>query len=169
MILEKELDFDLSKLIDASVQLYDKQLGKSADAPELKDFFRQRELNYFKDRQIDYDIANAVLTGAEINMLRDFSKASVLCAARKKPGFNEMIFSVSRINNILPKDYKAGAVDVKLFEDPNEKALFEKASEIKPGFEAMLKSADYAGCVSAVEGLRPAIDAYFEKDRKSVV
>lgn len=163
MILEKAIDFELSELIDASVKLYAKQLGKSADSAELKDFFRQRELNYFKDRQIDYDIANAVLTGSGINILRDFKKASVLCAARKKEGFNEMIFSLSRINNILPKAYAAGTVSSALFEDANEIALYEKAVSVKADFAAKLKSADYEGCLAVIEGLRPAIDSYFEK------
>ncbi len=163
MILEKELDFDLSKLIDASVQLYDKQLGKSADGAELKDFFRQRELNYFKDRQIDYDIANAVLTGTGINIMRDFKKGAVLCGARKKEGFNETIFSLSRINNILPKDYSPAAVNPGLFEDVSEKALYEKAQEAKPVFESGFKSADFEGCLSIIEGLKPFVDSYFDK------
>ncbi|MCE5300495.1 MAG: glycine--tRNA ligase subunit beta [Spirochaetia bacterium] len=165
IILEKKLDIDLEKFIVVNLDAYKKQFGKCAEKSEITEFLKQREINYFKDKGVDYDIINAVTAPAGLNLLDDWAKAQVLMDARKKDttDFNDRIFALSRIANIIPQDFKPGAVDVKLFEDAEEKALYEKFSAEQSKLSELIKGKKNGEAFSVISGFKPAVDAYFGK------
>lgn len=165
IVLEKKLDMDLSFLIYESALAYKKQLGKDTDINEITEFFRQREINYFKEKEIDYDIVSAVTAAKNLCVLGDYSKALVLTAARKKEkDFNDIIFALSRVNNILPKDYRPSAdVDIGLFDCAEEKALHDRHVSAKSAVAGLIKSKKYGECFALIESFKPEIDAYFNK------
>jgi len=142
---------------------YRAKLGKSCDEKELLDFFRQRELNYFKDRNIDYDIINALPKEEGLNLLDDYEKALVLSGARKRPRFNEIIFTLSRVNNIIPEGFKAGETDTAMFEAEEEKKLYARFYTVKEKMARMLDIKDFGGAYETIASLKLEIDAYFEK------
>ncbi|OPZ64351.1 MAG: glycyl-tRNA synthetase subunit beta [Candidatus Aerophobetes bacterium ADurb.Bin490] len=142
---------------------YRAKLGKSCDENELLDFFRQRELNYFKDRQIDYDIINALPKEGGLNLLDDYEKAIVLSGARKRPRFNEIIFALSRVNNIIPEGFKAGETDTALFEAEEEKKLYARFYTVKEKMIRMLEIKDFGGAYETIASIKQEVDAYFEK------
>lgn len=164
IIMEKKLDIDLALLVYESALAYKKQQNKDTDINEILDFFRQREINYFKDKEQDYDIVAAVASGKKHCYLDDFSKARVLTAARKsEKDFNDVIFALSRINNILPKDFKPSEVKKDLFESAEEKALYEKFLENKTAVSALTASKKYTECFALIASFKPETDAYFVK------
>ncbi len=163
IILEKNLDINLGRLISAVMDEYRAKLGKSCDENELLDFFRQRELNYFKDRQIDYDIINALPKEGGLNLLDDYEKAIVLSGARKRPRFNEIIFALSRVNNIIPEGFKAGETDTALFEAEEEKKLYARFYTAKEKMIRMLEIKDFGGAYETIASIKQEVDAYFEK------
>ena len=164
IVLEKALDIDLAFFIYENALAYKKQLGKDTDTAEIIEFFRQREINYFKDRGLDYDIINAVASGAKLNLLDDHNRAAMLCEKRKSSGnFNDIIFAISRVANIVPPKYDAGRVDEKMFELSEERALYAKFTAEKAGIEGLISGRKYAEAFDAITAFKPLIDAYFEK------
>jgi glycyl-tRNA synthetase beta chain len=162
--LEKKLDIDLAFLIYESALAYKKQQNKDTDINEIIEFFRQREVNYLKDKGLDYDIVAAVTAGKSMKVADDFSRAEVLASARKKEkDFNDIIFALSRINNILPKDFKPGQVDSGLFESAEEKALYDRFQKEKGAISGMLKPGKFGECFGLIASFKPEIDAYFNK------
>jgi glycyl-tRNA synthetase beta chain len=162
-VMEKKIAVDVRELIKVISAGYEAQFGKKVNLDELVEFFKQRETNYLKDKGYDYDILNAVTAGAGLNLLDDCAKAQVLADARKEQDFNSIIFAVSRISNILPKDFKAGAVDAGLFDFAEEKALYEKFLENRGKIGGFIEKKSFAEAFSEIAGFKPEIDAYFNK------
>jgi len=164
IVLEKGLDVDLAYLIYEDSIAYKKQLGKDTDTSEIIEFFRQRQINYFKDKGFDYDIINSVASGKQMNMLDDLKKAGALAEARKtEKTFNDFAFSMSRIANIVPPKHEINSVDKELFDTPEETGLYAKFENEKGAIASMLKEKNYTGALAALVSFKLAIDAYFEK------
>ncbi len=164
MILEKELDMDLAFFIYENALAYKKQLGKDTDTAEIIEFFRQREINYLKDKGVDYDIISACAFGKVLNVLDDYKKAMVFMGKRKEEkSFNDIAFAVSRVANIIPPKHAVAKPDAAAFELAEEKALYEKFSAEKTAVENMCRDKKHAEAFGAVAAFKPLIDAYFEK------
>jgi glycyl-tRNA synthetase beta chain len=164
IVMEKKLDVDLAFLVYESALAYKKQQNKDTDINEILEFFRQREINYFKDKETDYDIVSAVASGKKICVQDDYNKAKVLSLARKsEKDFNDIIFVLSRVNNILPKDFKPAAVNRDLFDAPEEKLLYENFLEKRSAVSAFLGAKQYQDCFNLIASFKPLIDAYFVK------
>jgi glycyl-tRNA synthetase beta chain len=164
IVLEKQLNVDLAFLIYEDSLAYKKQLGKDTDISEITEFFRQRQINYFKDKNIDYDIINAVASGKVMNMLDDFKKAGALSQARKtEKSFNDIAFAMSRVANIVPPKHEINSVNKGLFDTPEEGLLYSKFEAEKPAFVSMMSEKNYAGAFDMIASFKPAIDSYFEK------
>jgi glycyl-tRNA synthetase beta chain len=164
IVLEKKLGVDLAFLVYESALAYKKQLNKDCDINEIIEFLRQREINYLKDKGQDYDIVSAVASGKKLCALDDYDKAAVLTGARKaEKSFNDIIFALSRINNILPEGYKPAAVSTELFDAAEEKALYEKFLACRPGIAELIKLKKFKECFALIASFKPEIDAYFDK------
>jgi len=164
IVLEKQLDMDLAFLIYEDSLAYKKQLGRDTDTSEITDFFRQRQINYFKDKGVDYDIINAVAHGKAMNMLDDLKKADVLAQARKtEKSFNDIVFAMSRVANIIPPKHEKNAVDKGLFDTAEESALYSRLESERAAFISMMAEKKYGEAFAVIASFKPAIDAYFEK------
>jgi glycyl-tRNA synthetase beta chain len=164
IVLEKGLDIDLAFFVYENALAYKKQLNKDTDTAEIVEFIRQREINYFKDKGLDYDIINSVASGKVLNVLDDFNKSSILMAARKSTGnFNDIIFAISRVANIVPPKHTAGKADASLFDTAEEGYLYSKFSAEKNNIEGLISGKKYSEAFEAISAYKPLIDAYFEK------
>jgi glycyl-tRNA synthetase beta chain len=164
LTLEKRLNVDLAFLVYENALAYKKQLGRDADINEITAFLKQREVNYFKDKLIDYDIVSAVTAGSRLRVLDDFNKAQVLAEKRKtRKDFNDVVFAVSRVNNILPEDHRGGAVDKQLFDSDAESALCEKFFLNKGGIKGLIEQKKHTECFDFIASFKPEIDRYFDK------
>ncbi len=163
-IMEKKLDLDLIPFINENAAVYKKQLGKNIDTAEIIEFFRQREINYFKEKEVDYDIISSVCFGQVMNVNDDFKKASVLMASRKETAdFNSIVFAISRMANIVPEKYEAGKTDSKLFDTTEESVLYDKFTVQKSAVEKMITEKKYKEAFELIASFKPVIDAYFNK------
>lgn len=163
-VMEKQLDIDLAFFINENALVYKKQLGKDADTAEINEFFRQREINYFKEKGIDYDIISAVCSGKVMNINDDFNKANVLMEYRKDTlDFNSIVFAVSRMANIVSAKHTVGNTDKSLFDTPEEGALYEKFIKEKSFVEKTIADKKYKEAFDKISSFKPVIDEYFNK------
>jgi glycyl-tRNA synthetase beta chain len=163
-VMERHLDIDLALFINENAEVYKKQLNKSADVAEIIEFFRQREINFFKDKNIDYDLINSVCSGKVMNIVDDFNRAQVLMDDRKDTkDFNGIVFAVSRMANIVPAKYEPGKTDRVLFEAPEEGVLYDKFSAEKTCVEKLIAEKKYRQAFETIASFKPSIDEYFNK------
>jgi glycyl-tRNA synthetase beta chain len=86
-----------------------------------------------------------------------------LDALRKEPDFEPLSITFKRVENIIRKSDQAMglAVDENLFQDPSEGVLYTAVRGVRQKTEALIKVGNYEEALSAIAGLRPAVDAFF--------
>ena len=125
----------------------------------LADFFEDRVRYYFKDvRGFKYDEVNAVLSAGWVDLVDVESRLLAIQAVRPTENFEPLAASFKRIKNILRQaDYTgAAAVQADLLEPGAERELFAARAAVK-------LTGDYAGQLSQIASLRPAVDKFFDK------
>ncbi|MCX8092884.1 MAG: glycine--tRNA ligase subunit beta [Candidatus Goldbacteria bacterium] len=163
MITEKEVDLNLINLIDMVNNAYKEQFGKTFTPDEIIDFLIQRQINYFKDKSIDYDIINSVIASTPLQFSDNMKKASILMQARKKPDFNDTMFAISRINNIIPENYIAEGVKTEYFDSEEERILYNKFKSNQKEIEDKIKNKNFNALFNIIASFKPEIDNYFNK------
>ncbi len=110
---------------------WDVDLNRYGEAPDsLKQFAKQRIINYFED--IPYDILRAVT-----EVIDPFKPMSIkraiedLMSLRDREEFREMVDAYKRISRIIPKDFSLEDINEELFKEEAEIKLFEVYNKAK--------------------------------------
>ncbi len=169
ILIECELDLDLTDLLGYAAQAYGDQLDGEKAIDDVIAFMLERLKVYYTSQVIDgqkisVDVYDAVMAlrpthpmdfNRRIHAVNDFRKldeAESLAAANK------------RIGNILKKvkGELPAAIDDALLQEAQEKTLNEKlqtmAAKVLPLFEA----GNYSEALQQLAALRDPIDAFFE-------
>lgn len=162
-LLAKNWKIQLEKLIDLSVQLVLEanigQKNKEVLQQELTSFFKLRVKYLLQERQVRYDLIDAVL-GGQIGSVPSLVKsAEVLESYKDAEGFKESIEALSRVINISTKAEEIGEVDSNLLENEYEKDLFNKYLSVH---EELQKEISEEEVFNLLVSLKPEIDQYFE-------
>ena len=168
ILMETPLPLDVRELIsDAATGFPAGMIGAGDNAgfaAALHDFILERLRNQLRDEGHAVDAIDAVLAlkparmdliNPKLAAVREFAslpEAAALAAANK------------RIVNILKKTtVGSGGVDVALFQENAERALFAQVNELTPVIASLVAAEDYADALKALAGLRGAVDAFFEE------
>ena len=153
------LDKLLSQVVDSQLQagLYD--ADKEQVKAQLKDFFMLRLKYRLQERQVRYDVIDAVLTtGLAIDRLDARADAvQAMLASEAKL----LIEQLTRVVNIAKKG-EAGNVDPSLFENTEEKELHAAIEATLPETERAVEAGDYHQAITLLRALEHPISAYFE-------
>lgn len=161
ILMETPLPLPLDELIAISVQL---NKGEDEARLSLFDFMQDRLRGLLRDAGHEQNAVEAVLALKPVRIdlvpprleaVRTFSalpEALALAAANK------------RIVNLLKKADEAGSqADFALLQEPAEKALFEQVTAITPRIQSLVAGENYTEALTALAGLRGAVDAFFEE------
>ncbi|WP_404354374.1 glycine--tRNA ligase subunit beta [Exiguobacterium aurantiacum] len=153
------LDKLLSQVVDSQLQagLYD--ADKEQVKAQLEDFFMLRLKYRLQERQVRYDVIDAVLTtGLAIDRLDARADAvQAMLASEAKL----LIEQLTRVVNIAKKG-EAGNVDPSLFENTEEKELHAAIEATLPETERAVEAGDYHQAITSLRALEHPISAYFE-------
>lgn len=153
------LDKLLSQVVDSQLQagLYD--ADKEQVKAQLEDFFMLRLKYRLQERQVRYDVIDAVLTtGLAIDRLDARADAvQAMLASEAKL----LIEQLTRVVNIAKKG-KAGDVDPSLFENTEEKDLHAAIEATLPETERAVEAGDYHQAITSLRALEHPISTYFE-------
>ncbi|WP_214831870.1 MULTISPECIES: glycine--tRNA ligase subunit beta [unclassified Exiguobacterium] len=153
------LDKLLSQVVDSQLQagLYD--ADKEQVKAQLEDFFMLRLKYRLQERQVRYDVIDAVLTtGLAIDRLDARADAvQAMLASEAKL----LIEQLTRVVNIAKKG-EAGDVDPSLFENTEEKELHAAIEATLPETERAVEAGDYHQAITSLRALEHPISAYFE-------
>jgi glycyl-tRNA synthetase beta chain len=146
LLVEKEIDLDLRKIIDDE---------------SILDFILSRLESYLQSKGYKTDIINAVLSLKDGNIYRNYIKVKALSQLRNLPDYENVIMVFKRVGNIIPEDFTISNVDVNLLLSEPEKELYKKFIEIKDKFKQFIENKDYDKVLGLMLELKPYIDRFF--------
>jgi glycyl-tRNA synthetase beta chain len=136
-------------------------------------FFEDRLKVQLREQRARHDLVDAVLSAG--SLLEGYLLISVVDRVEALGKFldtddgKNLLAGTKRAANILrieeKKDGKAydGAPDPALYSLAEEKTLAKAIDEVKTEASAAVAKEDFAGAMTAMAKLRPAVDAFFDK------
>jgi glycyl-tRNA synthetase beta chain len=135
------------------------------DDAALQDFFKDRVRYYFRDvKGFAYDEVNAVMAAGFADLKDVAKRLDALRSVRPTENFEPIAASFKRIKNILRQaEFSGGAVDQALLAEKEEQDLYREFLGVRDRVQQLRAGGDYHGALAAIAGLRPAVDAFFDK------
>ncbi len=163
IIIESDFNIDIKPLLSKSLELYLVEEDKKEDIlNKLKEFLMQRFRYYCSEyKEIDYDILNAVLKTEFTNILLAFDRTKAIKKAKYNENFKKLILSYKRVKNII-KDKEYDEPDTELFQDSEEKELWEIFQAVEEEVNNYIDNKNYIKAQESLIILRPFIDKYFD-------
>ncbi|GKQ42663.1 glycine--tRNA ligase beta subunit [Companilactobacillus sp. RD055328] len=150
-------DIPLDMIQDEIIKQLDTKIDFSAHKNDVTDFVLERLRQLFKGEDIDKDIVETTIKSSTKSPLIIIELAELLKQKRNNPEFKGMIESLSRVNKLASKaDSTNTEIDIKLFQNDSEQALFDSISKIdtKQTIEVLFEQ---------MNDLSPIINKYFDE------
>ena len=187
ILLEKRLDLDLAALARQAVRLAQadiERIAMSAGKPaplgaieavagDLYDYLFERLRAYYLEgtgpqsgaAAFSTEMFDAVLAARPVSPLDFDARLNALSGFLALPEALSLTAANKRVGNILRKagGQPADAVNVALLRLPAEQRLFDCLSPLRGTVSAATARRDYAGALTELAGLRPAVDAFFDE------
>ena len=167
IMIECELDLDLAKLLQASVQAHGNNVEAQGLTATVFDFMVERMRGYIGDQGVSPDVYQAVHARAPARPLDFARRVAAVQAFRTRPEGASLAAANKRIKNILRQadDAPAQKVNDGLLKEDAEWNLAAKLVGLAPRAKELQKKHDYDGALTLLAGLRDPIDAFFESVR----
>ena len=169
IILENELRVPLVHLLADHAKRYKGSNPKTL-AADLIGFFAERLKVQLREQGARHDLVDAVLgDSGQDDLLMIIRRVEALGGFLRTDDGANLLAGAKRGANILRIEEKkdktayAGAIDVKLLESPEEKALAKAITEATAAAQKAVGTEDFAGAMAAMAKLRAPVDAFFEK------
>ncbi len=165
IMLEENLDFSLTAMIDTGLAVFMDDAAKRAPiAVKIQQFFKNRVVNILTDMGFSREAVNSALW-ASFDILPDVVlRVRALDSLRKEPDFEPLSITFKRVGNILRKATDIGGkpVDETLFEDPSETALFNAVNDVRQLVVQLTGEGKYDQALTHIATLRPKVDTFFD-------
>jgi glycyl-tRNA synthetase beta chain len=139
-------------------------------ALEIMDFFADRLKVQLREQGARHDLVDAVFAlGGQDDLLMVVRRVEALGKFLDTDDGKNLLAGTKRASNILAIEEKKdkrkfdGAPDAALYSLDEEKTLAKAIDEVKTEAGAAVAKEDFAGAMSALAKLRPAVDAFFDK------
>jgi glycyl-tRNA synthetase beta chain len=176
IVLEHRLELDLIELIDRAVRLQ-QIAGIEIEArrvgAEIYDFVLERARAQYLERSVENGIStemfDAVLATRPASLLDFDARLRALVAFVARPEGASLAAANRRIANILRKSDPLAAtsqphvVVVELLREPAERELHDALQALRAQVRDAVAAHDYAQALDLLAGLKPAVDAFFDR------
>ncbi len=172
--IEREIELVPRSLLERRIRrirpdLSDEAIAEIGDS--FRNFFEDRLTVQLRDQGARHDLVEAVLElgGKEVGLLSIVRRVEALGKFLDTDDGKNLLAGTKRASNILAieekKDKRSfdGAPDPALYSLPEEKTLAKAIEQVKAEAGAAVASEDFAGAMSVLAKLRPAVDAFFDK------
>jgi len=183
ILLEKNIPLSVRALASRALELcaadYTDKAGfdKAGVLAQIEEFVWQRAENVFAEKGLRFDEVRAVkkfAAGASARPLVEvFQRVQALHNVRKNPDFESIAGSYKRVSNILKQAEGAqDGVDEKLLgQNDAEASLYSQLRKVRATVEPSLSGLsghplaqeDFEGALRNMVGLKPYVDAFFDK------
>lgn len=161
LLLERKLPLTLTKMFDIAIEVLGETGLLKRDAASIRkdlyEFFGLRVKNVLSE-QVRYDVVDAVLASGYDDVLDTIHRGDALMAAVQVDSFKTVVEAFNRVSNLAAKA-EANEINVGLFEQPEEQALYASWQEAHAQYE---NAADATSALAALSQLEAPITAYFD-------
>lgn len=158
--------FPLKELVQESIDLYKpkKEIESEKISKDIDSFLKERTKGILKEKNIRYDIINAV-TALSLDLTTAYQKrAEILMNHINDEELVSIALATRRVNNILLNaDISSKTINKKLLFEKEEEGLFDAIQNTKINVENGLKQMNYEEIIKLLYSLSPVISKFFDK------
>ncbi|NIX94999.1 glycine--tRNA ligase subunit beta [Pseudomonas fulva] len=164
ILIEKQLDLDLTGAVQFAVKQYGAKVKAAGLADQVLEFIFDRLRARYEDEGIDvatYLSVRALQPGSAL----DFDqRVQAVQAFRKLPEAEALAAVNKRVSNLLSKVEGAIAeqVEPKYFDNANEFSLYSAIQQADQAVQPMAAARQYSESLARLAALRDPVDAFFE-------
>ncbi len=164
ILIEKQLDLDLTAAVEFAVKQYGAKIKAAGLAEQVLEFIFDRLRARYEDEGIDvatYLSVRALQPGSAL----DFDqRVQAVQAFRKLPEAEALAAVNKRVSNLLSKAEGAIAeqVEPKYFDNANEFSLYSAIQQADQAVQPMAAARQYSESLARLAALRDPVDAFFE-------
>lgn len=168
ILIEGGHDVDLPALIENTRAGYGDRVDAAA-AAQVFEFMLERLRNYYlgedESRHFRVDLVDAVLALKPASPLDVHRRLAALEAFRRLPEAASLAAANKRIRNILKQEARGArnGLDTALLHDDAEKRLAAELERLSAQVAPLFERREYAQALTHLAGLRPAVDAFFDR------
>lgn len=164
VLIEAELDLDLEGLLGQAAGCYPEALKAHQVVSEVFDYVMERLKAYYGERGIGADVVESVMARRPTSPLDLDLRIRAVEHLRTLPEAQALAAANKRIANILRRvEAEPGSrVDPALFEQPEERILYERLQEVEGVVDTLLEQRRYVSAMSRLAALREPVDAFFD-------
>jgi glycyl-tRNA synthetase beta chain len=174
LIVENTLRLPILAVAKSAIVGLPEKVNPQADseklAADLLSFFADRLKVQLREQGARHDLVDAVFAlGGQDDLLMVVRRVEALGKFLESDDGKNLLAGTKRASNILAIEEKKdkrkfdGAPDAALYSLAEEKTLAKAIDEVKAEASAAVAKEDFAGAMSALAKLRPAVDAFFDK------
>lgn len=166
ILSERGWRLSLSQALGRSAELFEAHLPGAKDwkggvAP-ARAFLRDRLSVIFEEEGFQHDEIDACLVDFDDSVLAG-KRLATLAVLKARPDFREIILAFSRVTNIIPKDFKAPALEDPAGLDELERKLWDAHEAVRERAAGLAADARFDELFGVLAEMKPAIDLFFEK------
>jgi len=162
MLIEKPLALSLDTLLALTEQAFAGIAAVKPSREAITDFLYDRVRGYLKEKGYTTNEVEAVVSLRPQTLHDILARMEAVRTFAALPEAEALAAANKRITNILKKtDEAIGSVDVSLFQEAAEGALFEAIERVRPGVEAAFAGGDFTAALRDLAQLRDAVDRFF--------
>ena len=164
IIIETPLNINLRKCLEASAELFPRDLHATKAVDEVSEYINDRYRAYFSDRDIPIDVINSVLANNPTHPNDVAAKVKALVEFRKLPNAQALAVANRRIRNILKKiDHsEINQIDSSLFKEDAENNLHLALEKMSNDVEELFAKHEYEQALNTLANLRKPVDDFFD-------
>jgi glycyl-tRNA synthetase beta chain len=171
LVINNEIRFPLGPISQSAFASHvTAGYGMGDQVVDLLPFFADRLKVQLREQGARHDLVDAVFSlGGQDDLLMVVRRVEALGKFLETDDGKNLLAGTKRASNILSieekKDKRAfdGAPDPALYKLDEEKALAQAIEQVKSETGQAVAKEDFAGAMSAMAKLRPAVDAFFDK------
>ncbi len=165
LLVEKEIDIDLSTLIDWALASKWKAAPKADTKATLIEYMLDRFSAWYADENIPTGVFQAVRALGVTNALDVNRRVKAVFEFSKLDAAESLAAANKRVSNILAKnggDAVEAKVNGELLSQNEEQVLAREIAAKQQALEPLMANGDYAAALNELAGLRTAVDAFFD-------
>jgi glycyl-tRNA synthetase beta chain len=164
ILIEKQLDLDLSEAIAFSINQFGDKVKADGLAPQVQDFIFDRLRARYEDEGVEVAVYQAVRAVSPTSPLDFDQRVQAVQAFRTLPQAAALAAANKRVSNLLSKaeGQVAASVEAHHFDSPSEFALNAAIQQAEHAVQPLAASRQYNLALSQLANLREPVDAFFE-------
>ncbi len=164
IILNKNLKLNLEAVFSkayAGFGSIEPDLDLEDTVKDVIDFILQRMRGVLVEKDIAYDVIDAVLRPAALDISDIYNRARCLQQFKLRPEFDDLMVVFNRSHNLSKKCPSIEVPEENLI-DPSEIKLYEQVKKARAKVQAEAEAGQYDLAMQNIAALRPEVDDFFE-------